>query len=154
MSYWKMIMAIITGETLIKQYIMEREEAGKKMWKLPGGVEIRRLENGGAATGVLSAYKKQIKICSGIVLSVCGFLLLKESRQRMFSLRGTGLALLFGGGLCNFVDRMKKGTVTDYLRFTKCPITFVRRLVFNISDFCILIGGLFICVGGKFRIKP
>lgn len=154
MRYWKMIMAVIAGETLIKHYIMESEKEGKKMWKLPGGVEIRRLENGGAATGVLSAYKKQIKLCSGAVLSVCGLFLLKESRQRAFSLRGTGLALLFGGGLCNFVDRMKKGTVTDYLRFTKCPVRCVRRLVFNISDFCILIGGLLIYVGEKFRIKP
>lgn len=153
MLYWKMIMAVITGETLIKHYIVESEKEGKKIWKLPGGVEIRRLENGGAATGVLSAYKKQIKICSGVVLAVCGLFMLNESRRRPVSVRETGFALLFGGGLCNFVDRMKKGTVTDYLRFTKCPISFIRNLVFNISDVCILIGGLLICVGRKFRIK-
>lgn len=153
MRYWKMIMALITGETLIKQYIAESEKEGKKTWKLPGGIEIRRLENGGAATGVLSAYKKQIKICSGAVLAACGFLLLKESRQRPISVRGIGFALLFGGGLCNFVDRIKKGTVTDYLRFTKCPIVCIRNLVFNISDLCILIGGLLICIGRKCRIK-
>lgn len=92
-------------------------------------------------------------MCSGAILAVCGLLLAKEGRKQSISVKGTGLALLLGGGLCNFVDRVKKGTVTDYLRFTRCPVSCVRRLVFNISDFCILIGGLLLFVSEKFRIK-
>ncbi len=152
-AYAKMILSIIAGETLIKQYISEREKEGKKSWTLPGGVEIKRLENGGAATGIFSDRKKEIKMCSGAILAVCGLFLAREGRKEYVTVKGTGLALLLGGGLCNFVDRVKKGTVTDYLRFTRCPVSCVRRLVFNISDFCILIGGLLLFVSEKFRIK-
>lgn len=152
-TYAKIILTVIAGETLIKQYISEKEEEGKKAWTLPGSIEIRRLENGGAATGIFSDRKKEIKMCSGAILAVCGLLLAKEGRKQSISVKGTGLALLLGGGLCNFVDRVKKGTVTDYLRFTRCPVSCVRRLVFNISDFCILIGGLLLFVSEKFRIK-
>ena len=153
MAYLKIIASIIAGETFIKQYITDKEKEGKKEWKLPGGIVIRRLENGGAATGILLDHKKELKICSGAILSVCGILLLKERRRQPLSAAGIGLALLLGGGICNFVDRVKKGTVTDYIRFTKCPVAYVRKLVFNISDFCILIGGLLLVVCQKFRIK-
>ncbi|MBS6722901.1 MAG: signal peptidase II [Clostridiales bacterium] len=153
MAYLKMIAAVIAGETLIKQYIYRSEEKGKKMWKLPGGIEIRRLENAGAATGILAKHPKELKYGSGGILAFCGCLLLAESRKNRVTVRGTGLALLLGGGLCNFMDRVKKGTVTDYIRFTKCPVAGIRKLVFNVSDFCIIIGGLLLCTGRKFRIK-
>lgn len=153
MAYLKIIAAIMAGETLIKQYIADKEKEGKKEWKLPGGIVIRRLENGGAATGILSNHKKELKICSGAILSVGGLLLLKERKKQPVSAAGVGLALILGGGLCNFVDRVKKGTVTDYIRFTKCPVSYVRKLVFNISDFCIFIGGLLLFACQKFRIK-
>lgn len=59
MAYLKIIAAIMAGETFIKQYIADKEKEGKKEWKLPGGIVIRRLENGGAATGILSNHKKR-----------------------------------------------------------------------------------------------
>ncbi|HIW60288.1 MAG TPA: signal peptidase II [Candidatus Anaerobutyricum avicola] len=153
MAYMKIIAAVIAGEMLIKEYICEKEREGKKKWKLPGGIEVCRLENAGAAGGVFADRKKEIRICSGAVLGGCGLMLLKEWKKQKVSAKGIGLSLLIGGGLCNFVDRMKKGTVTDYIRFTKCPLAIVRKLVFNISDFCILIGGLLLFAGRKFRIK-
>lgn len=153
MAYLKIITSIIAGETLMKQYISDKEKEGKKEWTLPGGIVIRRMENGGAATGILTNYKKELKICSGAILVFCSVLLLLERKKRTLSTAGIGLAMLLGGGLCNFVDRVKKGTVTDYIRFTKCPVAFVRKLVFNISDLCIFIGGLLLFVSQKFRIK-
>ena len=50
-----------------------------------------------------------------------------------------GGALALGGGLSNLTDRMTKGYVTDYFSLN-VKWDRLRRLVFNISDFCILIG--------------
>lgn len=153
MIYFDIMAAIAAGEAVIKQYILEEEKAGRKSRMLPGGVEIRRLENGGAAGGVLSGRKDLLCVISGSVLAVCAGLLLGESRKKRTTARGVGLSLLLGGGFCNLMDRLRKGTVTDYVRFTKCPVRAVRRLVFNISDFCIAIGGLLLVLCQKFRIK-
>ena len=123
------------------------------MWKLPGGIEIRRLENAGAATGILAKHPKELKHGSGGILAFLRLSAAGGEPEKQVTARGTGLALLLGGGLCNFMDRVKKGTVTDYIRFTKCPVAGIRKLVFNVSDFCIIIGGLLLCTGRKFRIK-
>lgn len=53
---------------------------------------------------------------------------------------GIGYALLLGGGISNFIDRMKKGSVTDYVRFPKFPVKKISELVFNLSDFGIFAG--------------
>lgn len=153
MIYFDIMAAIAAGEAMIKQYILEEEKTGRKSRMLPGGVEIRRLENGGAAGGVLSDQKDILCIVSGSVLTVCAGMLFRESRKKKTTARGIGLSLLLGGGFCNLMDRLRKGTVTDYIRFTKCPVRAVRRLVFNISDFSILIGGLLLVLCQKFRIK-
>ena len=50
-----------------------------------------------------------------------------------------GLAMVLGGGFSNYMDRRNKGYVTDYVSFN-VKKKEIRKMVFNISDFCI-IGG-------------
>ena len=70
---------------------------------------------------------EQIPVCKGhIVLRKC---------------HNRGVA---GGGfadstMSNWYDRHKRGYVTDYVSFRFGPEKF-RRLVFNVSDFCIFFG--------------
>lgn len=52
-----------------------------------------------------------------------------------------GLGLLLGGSFSNTYDRLKKGYVVDYLIFPKAP-GIIKNLIFNISDFAIIIGAL------------
>ena len=72
-----------------------------------------------------------------------------------FSLRGNstlraGLALLLGGAYSNTYDRLTRNYVVDYVSF---PVKNkrVRRVVFNISDFCIMIGALLMVLGDMRR---
>ena len=55
------------------------------------------------------------------MLCFCAFVLGKERQKGRVSVAGLGYALLLGGGLSNFIDRMKKGSVTDYIRFPEFP---------------------------------
>ena len=59
----------------------------------------------------------------------------------------TALALLLGGAYSNTYDRLKRKYVVDYfsLNVKWAPL---RRIVFNLSDFCILIGALFLALKG------
>ncbi len=68
-----------------------------------------------------------------------------------FSFRGSrllksGLALLLGGAYSNTYDRMRRHYVVDYVSF---PVKnkAIRSIVFNISDFCIMIGALLMVLG-------
>lgn len=58
----------------------------------------------------------------------------------------SGLALLLGGAYSNTYDRMRRHYVVDYVSF---PVKnkAIRNIVFNISDFCIMIGALMMVLG-------
>ena len=57
-----------------------------------------------------------------------------------------GLTLLLGGAYTNTYDRMKRKYVVDYVSFN-VPVKAVRQVVFNIRDFCIMIGALLTTAG-------
>ena len=52
-----------------------------------------------------------------------------------------GLSLLLGGAFSNTYDRFTREYVVDYFSFCS-PWKGLNRIVFNISDFCIIIGSL------------
>ena len=57
-----------------------------------------------------------------------------------------GLAFLLGGAFSNTYDRLKRKYVVDYLSFG-VKWKKLRRIVFNVSDFCIIIGALLAVIG-------
>lgn len=68
-----------------------------------------------------------------------------------FTFRGNrllkaGLAFLLGGAYSNTYDRLARKYVVDYVSF---PVKNkkIRNIVFNISDFCIVIGALLMVIG-------
>ena len=95
---------------------------GEGNWREYLSPTIELLENKGAASGIMAKHPKILKIISAAMLCFCA------------------LALLLGGGSSNFIDRMKKGSVTDYVRFPKFPVKKISELVFNLSDFGIFAG--------------
>ena len=107
---------------------------------LPGVLELRYLENRGAASGILSSHPKVIKGISAGMLCFCVLALGRERQRGKVTAAGIGYALLLGGGLSNFIDRVRKGSVTDYIRFPKVPVKKISEIVFNLSDFGIFAG--------------
>ena len=140
MIYFIIVTSVILGDTILKEYFKStfqgkhREEYHEKVAK------IELLENKGAASGILSNHPKILKGISAIMLCFCALALGRDRQKGKITLAGIGYALLLGGGLGNFIDRLRKGTVTDYIRFPKFPIKRIRNLVFNLSDFSIFAG--------------
>lgn len=52
-----------------------------------------------------------------------------------------GLTVMLGGAYSNTYDRIRRKYVVDYVSFN-VPFKKLRQVVFNISDFCIMIGAL------------
>lgn len=84
-------------------------------------------------------------------LSVILCILMTAAFLLSFCTRGNnllriGLSLLLGGSFSNTYDRLKRKYVVDYFSFNvKCR--GIRRIVFNISDFCIMFGALLAVLG-------
>ncbi len=53
----------------------------------------------------------------------------------------TGLALILGGAYSNTCDRLRRKYVVDYVTFPK-----ISTIVFNLSDFGIIIGAVLLVV--------
>ena len=118
----------------------KEKNIGEGNWREYLSPTIELLENKGAASGIMAKHPKILKIISAAMLCFCALALGKERQKGKTTMTGIGYALLLGGGISNFIDRMKKGSVTDYVRFPKFPVKKISELVFNLSDFGIFAG--------------
>lgn len=130
----------------IKNGIENKKTEGETEEVFHGKLLLRKYHNKGA---ILDAGEKR----SGLValISLLMTLALTVVFLLTFSIKGgrllkTGLALLLGGAYSNTYDRLRRHYVVDYVSF---PVKnrAIRRIVFNISDFCIMIGALCMVLG-------
>jgi len=97
---------------------------------------ITSSRNRGAAFGILQDQLWFfIVVTIAVVAGIVWYLrkMTKEGRK----LLPTALALVLGGALGNFIDRLLMGEVVDFLQFNFGNYTFP---IFNIADSCIVIG--------------
>ena len=137
--------AILGGDTIIKK---KREENTKRVEYLNGNVSIMTYHNYGAFLNRGEKRPFLVKLVSILLtLFMTSLFILTFTQYGNKELR-MGLAFLLGGAYSNTYDRVKKGFVTDYLNFPKVPGK-IRNIVFNISDFGILIGCCLILIKQK-----
>ena len=141
-----MAMAIFLLDLWIKNHIEQSRKEGAETAVCGGRILIRRYHNKGA---MLDAGAGRSSL--GAALSVALTLGLTVLFVLTFSCKGSkmlkaGLALLLGGAYSNTYDRLVRKYVVDYVSF---PVKNekIRNVVFNISDFCIMIGALLMVLG-------
>ena len=81
------------------------------------------------------------------VVSIClaAALLLPDVERRTAPAR-LGILLTLTGGLSNQYDRLRRGSVTDYVRFPGAGKK-LRSLVWNLADFMLLGGTVLTAIG-------
>lgn len=105
-----------------------------------GKAKLCLLYNRGAAMGAL---KEQRGILNAVTIAVTAwlFFLVPGFRKKNGTAASVFMGLILGGALGNAYDRLIHGKVTDYIRFPKLPGK-LRHIVFNLADFCLMLGGL------------
>lgn len=134
-------VGIFVLDLLLKNKIEENLEEGETKPFYKGRLLIRKYHNRGAFLDM--GEKKQGAVA---LLSLLLTLFMTVVFLTTFSFRGNstlkaGLAFLLGGAYSNTYDRLTRKYVVDYVSFPVKNKRF-RRIVFNISDFCILIGAM------------
>lgn len=145
MQYVLTILAIFTGELFLKNRVEFEFPDNSNQKTLHGAVILTKHHNHGAAFNTGEKRPQIIKWISVLltvaatVLFVCSFGLAGRKIMKW------GLSFLLGGAFSNTYDRLKRGYVVDYFRLN-VPAKKVRNLIFNISDFCIMLGAALVAL--------
>ncbi len=148
------ILAIACGDGIIKKYA-EKKLAGKPPKRICGGkIILNLLHNDGAALGVLRKDPTLLLALNSAMIGAAAGELLTSPRKDRPAFR-LGMTLALGGGLSNLTDRIRRGYVTDYFsldlgeRFAK-----LKKIVFNLSDLCVLGGCILWCIQHMSKSRP
>jgi signal peptidase II len=141
------VVSLFAADTFIKKYFDSPE--GEKERKYAGGkIVLNRLRNDGFAGGRLSGHRWLVGMVSLIITVVGACLLIASMGKHGNHISRIGLSFVLGGAFSNTYDRLKKKYVVDYVRFNIGKGKF-SRLVFNISDFGIIIGAVICLIGSR-----
>lgn len=139
---------IFLGELRLKNRAERRLKEGEIVPLAGGRLLLRRYHNRGAALNLGQGRRKAVAALSVCLTAVLGILFLLSLSRRGNTLLRTGLALLLGGAFSNTYDRLRRGYVVDYFSLG-VKWKGLRKIVFNLADFCIFIGALLIVPGAE-----
>lgn len=141
-----LIVGIFMGDNYLKERMERQLSSGETQEIWDGRLLLRRYHNKGAMLG-LGERKGLVVTTLSLLLTVAATLVFVLSLSRYGSnLLRAGLSLLLGGAFSNTYDRLKQQYVMDYVSFG-VKWKPLRNLVFNISDFCIIIGVMLSALG-------
>ena len=114
---------------------------------LGGAVRFFLVENEGAFFGLGGSLSEGWRRVIFVVLvgaALAGALAWLVAASRLSRLRTIALAMMIGGGVANWLDRIADGRVTDYIVLSAGRL---RTGVFNLGDTAILAGALLWLLG-------
>jgi signal peptidase II len=127
-----MVGAVVAVDQLAKRAVVASIEPGDTRNVLPG-IQLVHTRNHGVAFGVLPGDDALVlAIIGAALLAVLVYFALHTSRPLVWLPTG----LLIGGALGNILDRVRDGSVTDFI---KLPLGWPP---FNLADVAITIGVL------------
>lgn len=141
MIYLLITAGVFLLDYFFKAYMDKNYIRKEKHPRLNGKIILEKYYNDGAALNFLQKRPFLLRFIHTTVLLTVGVIYYLSLRRSGHPIGKTGLALLLGGGASNLFDRYTKGHVVDYFHINIGP-KCLRRIVFNISDFCIFIGTL------------
>lgn len=111
-------------------------------------LRLTHLENHGFFLGLGQKHEKLLRWLPLGVWLAAAACLLPELARRAFAAK-LGILLVLLGGVSNQWDRLRRGSVTDYIQFPHRRVK-KRALVWNLADF-MLIGGVVLTAAGLLR---
>ena len=139
MLYAILILALVVLDQVVKFLVRAHIPLGGSLPFLPHILELTYVQNTGAAFSMLSQHTWLLTLLSGVVSVVLVICLGKRVLPHWSGM--LALALLLGGAVGNFIDRLLFGFVTDMF-----ATTFVNFAVFNVADVGVVLGGVLLCL--------
>ncbi len=131
------VIILIAIDQITKAIVRSHfERVGQSIKVIGNFFKLTYVQNQGGAWGILSGKKWFFIIITILALFIFGYFM-KDFDLKNKTLYSLGLALMVGGTIGNFIDRLFFDYVTDFLDFVFFGWDFP---VFNFADICLTIG--------------
>jgi len=132
LRFWLTAGVVLVLDRLSKWWIMENMNIGDSWALITGIVNIRFIQNKGAAFGILQGRGLLFILMAVLVIIATIYFIQK---YQLPPLAHYSLGLIIGGALGNLIDRIIYGSVVDFISVGWFP-------VFNLADSAIVCGGI------------
>ena len=126
-------LLVVIADQVLKSYIVSNFKIGEEKTVIPGILSFTYLQNDGAAWNIFSGQIVLFYLISIAAIAVVIYYLFNPRYKN--GLFDTGLALVLGGIIGNFIDRLHLKYVNDMLQ-----LDFINFNIFNVADSAITIG--------------
>lgn len=134
------ILILVIAQQGIKSYVIRNYSEGSTCI-IKDMVNVTYVENTGGAWGVGQGDIATFIIVNILVLGIIIRFIITQ-RDRIGNLTLSALVLILSGGISNFIDRIFRGFVVDYIDINQ----IFKFPVFNLEDVIIIIGWLLFIV--------
>lgn len=139
MIYYIIALAVIVIDQFTKYLVKENMTVGQSIPLIPDVFHLLSHRNVGAAFGILPNQRWlfvviTIAVVIGIMVSLAR---IGKTQPRV----SVGLALVLGGAIGNFIDRVSTGQVVDFLY-----IKLINFPIFNVADMAITFGVILLLI--------
>ncbi|UOE92909.1 MULTISPECIES: signal peptidase II [Bacillaceae] len=135
MIYYVIAVVIILLDQLTKWIVVTSMEIGQRIPLIENVLYFTSHRNKGAAFGILEGKMWFFYIVTVIVVGFLIYYIEKEGKKSM--LFGISLALMLGGAIGNFIDRVFRGEVVDFIDTFIFTYNFP---IFNVADSALVVG--------------
>ncbi|WP_332632265.1 signal peptidase II [Halalkalibacter flavus] len=141
MKYYLIALVVLIFDQITKWIVDSQMAIGERITIIEQVLYFTSHRNKGAAFGILQGQMWFFYIITTIVIIGIIYYMQKEAKNsRLF---GLSLALVLGGAVGNFIDRLFRGEVVDFIDTYIFGYNFA---IFNVADaaLCIGVGLLFV----------
>nr|WP_039121394.1 signal peptidase II [Ligilactobacillus ruminis] len=130
--YFVIIVAIVILDQTVKHLIVGSINLNDNISVVDGILSLAHIRNYGAAWSMLLGQIWFFVIISTVSLALMAFFFWKFRNRPLYL---TGLSLMIGGTIGNFIDRLRLGYVVDMFQ-----LDFINFPIFNVADCALTIG--------------
>ncbi|MGO4887854.1 signal peptidase II [Anaerobacillus sp. MEB173] len=141
MWYYVVAIVILISDQVTKWLIVKTMELGESIPIIENIFYITSHRNRGAAFGILQGQMWFFYVVTVFVVGFVIYYLHKEAKNK--PLMGLSLGLVLGGAIGNFIDRVFRGEVVDFLDVIIITYDFP---IFNVADSALVVGLIVIMV--------
>jgi len=132
--FWTVLIAVLLIlDYITKTYVRNNLPLGLKNEVIPDFFYITHVENTGAAFGILKNGRYFFIVLTVIICGILVYIMIKN-KQKILRI---SISFILAGAAGNWIDRVFRGAVTDFLDFYIFGYDYP---VFNFADICINVG--------------
>ena len=146
--YYGLALFLILIDQFTKWFVVQTMTIGQSIEVIPGWLYWTSYRNKGAAWGMLEG---QMYFFFAITLLVIiGLIYFMHKEVNGYQLLGYSVGLLLAGAIGNFIDRLFRGEVVDFIDTYPFGYNFP---IFNVADMALTFGVIFMIIAVLFEEK-